>query len=154
VSAALFVSAFVINGSAFAQADYVGSDSCKPCHEENWNDHRVSGHPYKLHKAEDIDNWPIPLPAGYDWEDISYVIGAWGWKVRYMDVDGYIITESPPGTPGNNQFNLATGEWVDYHAGEVKPYDCGACHTTGYDLAGNQGNLPGITGTWEFEGVQ
>jgi len=153
LSATLLLGAWMLDGSAAAQ-EYVGSDTCKTCHEAKWNDHRFSGHPYKLHKTVDVETWALPLPEGYDWADISYVIGGWGWKVRYMDLDGYIITESPPGNPGNNQFNLATGEWVDYHAGEMKPYNCGRCHTTGFSEVGNQEGLMGIEGTWEFEGVQ
>jgi hypothetical protein len=153
LSASLLLGALVLNNNVAAQ-DWVGSDSCKQCHESKWNDHRFSGHPYKLHKRVDVDTWALPLPAGYDWDDISYVIGGHGWKARFMGLDGYIITESPPGTPGNNQFNLATGEWVDYHAGEVKPYNCGRCHTTGFEDTGNQDGLPGIDGTWQFEGIQ
>ena len=152
--AGVALGAYLLAGSAAAQVTYVGSDSCKPCHEQKWNDHRVSGHPYKLSKAEDIKTWPVPLPEGHDWDDISYVIGGYRWKARYMDLDGYIITEAG-GAPGANQYNLATGEWVDYHPGEVqKPYDCGPCHTTGYSYSGNQDGLPGITGTWEFPGIE
>ncbi len=154
-SAALLLCVIAIPNLVMAQQTYVGSESCKQCHEDNWNLFRVSGHPYKLHKRVDVETWPVPLPSGYEWDDISYVIGGWGWKIRYMDLDGYIITESPPGNAGNNQYNLATGDWVDYHAGEVmKPYDCGACHTTGFDPLGNQDGLVGIEGTWAFEGVQ
>ncbi|RKY20859.1 MAG: hypothetical protein DRQ55_06310 [Planctomycetota bacterium] len=135
--------------------EYVGSDACKQCHEAKWNDHRVSGHPFKLHKRSEVDTWSVPLPSGYDWDDISYVIGGHSYKIRFMDLDGYIITESPTGEPGNNQYNIATGEWVDYHAGEVgKPYDCGSCHTTGFSPEGNQDGLEGIHGTWQFEGIQ
>jgi len=151
-SLALALGVLLLAGGAMAQS-YVGADTCKNCHEDYYNDHRASGHPYKLHTAADARSWPIPLPKGYDWDDISYVIGGYGWKVRFMDVDGYIITDSG-GAPGNNQYNLATGEWVDYHAGEVKPYNCGSCHTTGFSPTGNQDGLPGIEGTWAFEGIQ
>jgi len=142
-------------GTVEAQPTYVGSDECKRCHEDHWNFHRVSGHPYKLHTAADARTWAVPLPDGYDWDDIGWVIGGYRWKVRYMDTDGYIITsiDPPINTPGSNQYNIATGTWSDYHAGEVKQYDCGACHTTGYDPAGVNPN-PGIVGTWEFEGIQ
>ena len=144
-----------------AQVDYVGSEACKQCHESQWNEHRVSGHPFKIQSADTARTWSIPLPEGYDWDDISYVIGGHTYKIRYMDLDGYIITESPPGTPGNNQYNKATGEWVDYHAGEVKLYDCGSCHTTGFTpgdgMAGGgdgQDGLEGIDGTWALPGIQ
>jgi hypothetical protein len=150
------VLALQFDGDLMAQGapDYVGSETCKGCHEDHYNDFRVSGHPFKLRSADDAKSWPIPLPKGYDWGDISYVIGGYGWKVRFMDEDGYIITESG-GSPGKNQFNLATGQWADYHAGEEdKPYDCGTCHTTGYSPEGHQDGLEGITGTWAFPGIQ
>ncbi len=137
-----------------AQPTYVGSDACNQCHEDQWNQHRVSGHPYKLTTAADAATDPIPLPAGWDWEDISFVVGGYRWKSRYLDVNGYFITTAD-GQPGHNQYNNATGEWVDYNAGAVnKVYDCGTCHTTGYSAEGHQGDLPGIVGTWAFEGIQ
>lgn len=149
-------------GGLTAQVEYVGSLECKECHEDIYNYHRVSGHPFKLNQASDMESWSVPLPEGYDWEDISYVIGGHTYKIRYMDTDGYIITEAPPGTPGNNQYNKATGEWVDYHAGEADLiYNCGSCHTTGFvagdGMAGGddgQDGLEGIDGTWEFPGIE
>lgn len=138
---------------ARAQHSFVGSDACKPCHEAQWNAHRASGHPHPLRRVEAAESWPLPLPEGYDWNDIRYVVGGYKWKTLYLGSDGNIITAAG-GEDGNNQYNVATGEWVDYHAGEVTPYDCGECHTTGYSPSGSQDGLPGIQGTWEFEGVQ
>ena len=40
-----------------------------------------------------------------------------------------------------------------YHAGEEHPYDCGSCHTTGYNPTGNQDGLPGLIGTWAEPGI-
>ena len=43
---------------------------------------------------------------------------------------------------------------MGYHAGEVeKPYNCGTCHTTGYNPEGNQDGLPGLIGTWTEPGI-
>jgi hypothetical protein len=144
--------------------DYEGPEFCKQCHEENYNDWRASGHPYKLMKGEEARFRPIPLPEGIDWDDVSYVIGGYKWKSRYMDQDGYIITSVGENgdVPGQNQYNYLTGRWVDYNAGvEDKPYDCGQCHTTGWianedptDLTGNQDGKPGIHGTFFAGGIQ
>ena len=146
--------------------DFVGSDECQQCHEENYRDWSASGHPYKLMKSEEARHRPIPLPLGTTWDDVSYVIGGYKWKSRYIDTDGYIITvtedEDGNAIDGGNQYNYLTGEWVDYHAGEVdKPYNCGSCHTTNWvanedptDLSGNQGGLPGMWGTFDEGGVQ
>jgi len=128
-----------------ADDGYVGSDVCFDCHPTQWNDWTVSGHPYKLQKAEIAKQRPIPLPEGISWDDVSYVIGGYKWKSRYVGADGYIITtvetDSGP-VDGMNQYNNMTGEWVDYHPGELKPYNCGSCHTTGFSPEGHQDGLP------------
>jgi hypothetical protein len=139
--------------------DYEGSEFCAGCHEENWNDWRVSGHPYKLMKSEMARNRPIPLPEGLSWDDVTYVIGGYKWKSRYLDSEGYVYTPEE----GMNQYNMLIDTWSDYHAGETKPYDCGACHTTAWiadedaetdgDLTDNQDGLPGIHGTFFVGGI-
>jgi hypothetical protein len=156
---------------AFAQEDYWGSEECAYCHLSQYNDFRVSGHPYKLVDSETARTRPIPLPMGLMWDDVSYVIGGHKWKSRYIDEDGYIITsvdtdsDGEPDTDGMNQWNYLVRRWSDYHAGEVeKPYDCGSCHTTGWvadedwatddTLEDNQDGLPGMHGTFAFAGVQ
>lgn len=157
------------SGTAMAQTI---SDPCAECHNENYQAWKASGHPYKLMKADIAQNRPIPLPEGYEWSDISYVIGGYKWKSRYMDKDGYIITQglhpanedNAKDDPGDTQYNYMTGEWVNYHADEedgTKPYDCGVCHTTNWvqnedptDLTGNQDMLPGIHGTFDQGGIQ
>jgi hypothetical protein len=148
--------------TAVAQWDeYEGPEFCKLCHEDNYNEWSVSGHPYKLMTAEDARNRPIPLPEKVDWDEITYVIGGYKWKSRYIDNEGYIYTPSS----GNNHYNNLTGEWSDYHAGEVnKPYDCGRCHTTAWiadedadtdnDLSDNQDGLPGMHGVFYAGGIQ
>lgn len=133
---------------------YAGSEACLLCHKEQYNLFKVSGHSYKLRTAEQAMGAPIPLPEGYVWDDITYVIGGYKWKARFIGTDGYIITATAYGEDGKNQYNMMTGTWSNYHAGEVKPYNCGACHTTGYFAEGNQDNLPGLIGTWEMPGVQ
>jgi len=142
-----------IAGMATA-AEYVGSDKCMGCHGQEYNEWKVSGHSYQLRTAEEIKSVPVPLPEGYAWDDISYVIGGYKWKAGYLDKKGYIITSAADSTPGKNQYNLQTGTWSDYYPGEVKKYDCGGCHTTGYSKEGSQGGLEGIVGTWALRGIQ
>ena len=79
-------------------AEYVGSDKCMGCHGQEYNEWKASGHPYKLRTAEEIKSVPVPLPEGYTWDDISYVIGGYKWKARYMDKKGYIITSTADGS--------------------------------------------------------
>jgi hypothetical protein len=83
-----------------------------------------------------------------------YVIGGYGWKARWLDADGYIITGDTV------QWNLATEEFSAYHASDpigTKPYDCGKSHTTCWTPTDENGlhqyDLPGIHGTFSEGGV-
>ena len=138
-----------------AAKGYVGAQACATCHEQIYNHYRDHGHPKKLRPAAEVRAWGMPLPDGYTWDDISYVIGGATRKARYIDQQGYIITKTGPSKdkPGKNQYNTATGRWVDYEAGKVTKYDCGPCHMTAYSKDGNQDGRPGMVGTWAFPGI-
>ncbi len=150
-------------GEAAAGAEYVGSATCSGCHEDIYNKFMLSGHPYKLNKVVDgkppeypYSEVPNP-PEGYTWDDITYVIGGYGWKARFIDKNGYIITGDENATTQYNFANEEVGKdagWVAYHAGQEKPYNCGTCHTTGYKPDGNQDGLEGLIGTWAEPGIQ
>jgi hypothetical protein len=58
-----------------ANGNYVGSSKCSQCHEAIYDQFVTAGHPYKLRTAKDAKAAGIPLPSGYAWDDISYVIG-------------------------------------------------------------------------------
>ena len=136
--------------------EYANSEACMDCHEEIYTKFQDNGHGYKLNKVEGgvaptypFSSVPNP-PAGYTWNDITYVIGGFGWKARFVDNDGYIITGP------DVQYNLETQGWVAYHDGEApgtKQYNCGACHTTGWDPDGQQDGLPGMAGSFTEPGV-
>lgn len=153
------------DGASFQPATFVGSQACAECHEELYATFMQSGHPWKLNQVVDGQPPDYPFsevpepPAGYTWDDISYVIGGYNWKARFIDNQGYIITGET--AESTTQYNLENEEldlgdnWVGYHAGEANlPYDCGSCHTTGYVPRGNQNDLPGLIGTWAFDGIQ
>ena len=143
-----------------AEAAYVGKDVCGACHANILEEFTKSGHPYKINKVEGtpptypFSEVPNP-PEGYTWDDITYVIGGYGWKARFMDENGYIITGETV------QYNLTVDTWSGYHADEApgtKPYNCGACHTTGWQTLDENGGvhqdgLEGISGTWAEPGV-
>ena len=132
-----------------AAKGYVGAQACATCHEQIYNHYRDHGHPKKLRPAAEVRAWGMPLPDGYTWDDISYVIGGATRKARYINQQGYIITKTGPSKdkPGKNQYNTATGRWVDYEAGKVTKYDCGPCpSTTAYSKDGNQDGRPGMGG--------
>ena len=153
-----------------AAAAYVGDQACAGCHSEIYDVYIKSGHPWIMSEVVDgaAPDFPFTaisrVPEGYQWEDISYVIGGYAYKALYVNQQGYIITDAP-GSSGNaeylNQWNFANdrldknADWVSFHAGEENlVMDCGACHTTGYSPRGSQGELPGFVGTWQQEGVR
>lgn len=139
-------------------ATYIGADECEICHSEIYEYWNLSGHKNILmtpDEALEIRS-DLPMPEGYEKDDVLYVIGGWGWKSRYINNHGYIITKTGDNLEinGSNQYNIETEEWVDYHAGEVLEYDCQNCHTTGASYDERMENLPGINGSWEFSGIQ
>jgi hypothetical protein len=143
-------------------ADYIGSEACGECHTETFEIFMQSGHPWKLNKVVDGQPPEYPFtevpepPEGVTWDDVAYVIGGYNWKARFIGQDGFIITGDENATTQYNFANPVVGndnEWVPYHAGEEKPYDCGTCHTTGYRPEGNQDDLPGLIGTWAEDGI-
>lgn len=140
-------------GSVVSANDYVGAHQCFSCHQEQFNDWQASGHPFKLRKAEKVRFTGIPLPPGYAWEDISYVIGGANKKARFIDRQGYIITSNKDGSEAKTQYNMQDGSWSFYHKGEKREYKCGPCHMTNYKKGGNQDGLPGMIGTWSEDGI-
>lgn len=152
-------------------AEYIGSAKCSSCHSTIYKTFMKSGHPWKLNPVVDgqAPEYPFTrigqLPEGYTWADISYVIGGYNWKARFVDQNGYIITDRPSATISDtkylNQYNFANpfirkqAGWVTYKSGTANvPYDCGSCHTTGYRPTGHQDDKEGIIGTWAEPGIQ
>lgn len=149
------------------ELDYAGSDVCGTCHTDIHDMWEASGHPYKLipingespasqfpaHSA--YANDPVDPPNGTPWTDYSYTIGGFAWKIRWIQTDGYIHTPAA----GMNQYNFESDAFSDYHAGETKVYNCGNCHTTGWedsddgDADNNQDGMEGFVGTFVFGGV-
>jgi hypothetical protein len=154
-----------LDGLSYTPPTFIGSEACAECHQQIYDVFSQSGHPYELNAVVNGEPPQYPFsevtdpPDGYTWEDISYVIGGYNWKARFIDQDGYIVTGTD--ASATTQYNLQNDEldlgdeWVAYHAGEANlAYDCGTCHTTGYSPIGNQNGLPGLVGTWAADGVQ
>jgi predicted CXXCH cytochrome family protein len=171
----LYAGQLVASTPAAAQtnvgSEYVGSETCQVCHTDIYDTFIQSGHAWKLNPVVDGNPPDYPFtevpepPEGYTWDDISYVIGGYNWKARFIDQEGYIITDKPGATISDtnylNQYNFANpvldqdAGWVKYKSGTPQlPYDCGTCHTTGYRPEGHQDDRPGIVGTWAEPGVR
>jgi len=148
----------------FSARGYVTSAGCVDCHATAYSEvFDQSGHPYKLNKVEGgvaptYPNSVVPNPPdGITWNDVTYVIGGYGWKARFLDLDGYIYTP----VAGANQWNLLPETWTDYNPDglQTHPYNCGSCHTTGWldsddgDASNNQDGLAGLVGTFEEQGI-
>lgn len=146
---ATLVLAVVFAGTpAFVWAQYQGAEYCQDCHSEQYYDWLTSGHKQILMEGANAQHRSLPLPNGETWNDISYVVGGNRTKALYLDDEGYIMSGS------DSQFNLLTGEWVDFGSGSTTTYDCGECHTTGYQAGGSPPGMPGISGTFALPGVQ
>lgn len=150
---------------ASASQSFVGSETCGDCHEEIYARFAETAHAHALtaitgdaapaFPTDEITGGIPGPPEGYEWSDISYVHAGYGWSALFLDQDGYLI--SGDATKYNFAFDRidAPAEWVAYHAGEGPlPYDCGSCHTTGYQPQGHQDGLEGIVGSWAAPGVQ
>ena len=149
----LFSLCMVLPQKGFAVAEFVGSEKCSECHLALYSNWSSSGHHLQLRKAEDAQHASLPLPPGYTWDDLSYVIGGVKKKALFVDLNGYIITSAKDGSKDKTQYHLENGSWSYFLPGEKKPYDCAGCHTTGFSSAGHQNGLEGIVGTWEEDGI-
>ncbi len=140
---------------------YAGSESCQKCHANHYATFMESGHPYKLQKVINGAQPTIPFaptiltPAGYTWNDISYIIGGYGWKARFIDKNGYNITQVAgsqfnPGNLTQSVYNSATTIGTE-------KYTCGSCHTTGWKSIANGGTpqdgLSGMGGSFYKGGI-
>ncbi|MEA3478235.1 MAG: T9SS type A sorting domain-containing protein [Bacteroidota bacterium] len=164
--------ALLLSSTALLQAQtFVGSDECKLCHTEKYDDWAASGHPYKFTIIENgqppvyppqainyQNTWMDSLGDGsHSWNDIAGVIGGYGWKTRFVGTDGHLIGTAnsifPDAGYGHNQINFYGGVdygWVNYHPTDEKIYNygCFKCHTTGGDTNGTW--LTGVTGLGNF----
>lgn len=149
------------DGRGPTSAVFVGSLVCAECHQELYDIFSQSGHPWVLSPvtAGQPPDYPFTQlgqpPAGYSWEDISYVVGGYNWKAQFLDQQGYLITgEQAQFNLDNPELDLG-GDWASYHPDQPNlAYDCASCHTTAYTPRGNQDDRPGLSGTWAFPGVQ
>jgi cysteine-rich repeat protein len=129
---------------------YAGSEACGRCHGAQFETWKDSLHARMQIPPGDAQAAGFPLPdaltipgAGVtleSWNDVLFVLGQ-KWRTHYVDRGGNIQ---------NIRWTFQTGRWDPLGGG---PYDCGACHTTGYDADAiymdDQGRpVTGITGSW------
>ena len=162
--------------------DYVGSATCGVCHATKYDTFVKSGHNFKINKVVDngipvfpfsnisgaLENMPatttvntLGKPTSYS--QVSYVVGGYAWKARWIDKNGYIVSSTTQGVQYNLAYpatNQVLGQGWSTYGGVQKKYTCGECHTTGWkyyggtDLTQKQDGLSGMPGTWVEAGVQ
>jgi len=157
-------------------ATYLGSAACEACHTDVAAMQSLHGHGHILNAVlgrpltfpPQATRAVVPNPpAGYTWDDPSYVIGGYIRKAKFIDQNGFIVV----GAAGSlTQWDLSfppngtTPGFVPYEPATTamsKAYDssCFVCHTTGPkpqdpDNPQFQENRPGFIGTWQEAGVQ
>lgn len=148
------------DGASFTPAAFVGSEACANCHQDTYDTFAQSGHPHALVPIVDGRAPDLPStarrtpPEGLAWSDIAYVVGGYNWKALFVKTDGMLVTgEAAQFNLDNNQLE-AGNEYVAYHAGEEKQFDCGSCHTTGFNGRETTDGMPGMVGTFFQAGVQ
>jgi cysteine-rich repeat protein len=132
-------------------AGYAGSEACADCHEHRFDDWIGSLHARILIRPGDAQAAGFPLPpnnpAGgvtiQDWSDVLFVVGQ-KWRTLYVDRSGLVQ---------GSQWNYLNAGWTNQNGAQTAPYDCGACHTTGFDpdaeFLDDQGRpVPNIVGSW------
>jgi len=134
--------------ASIASGAYVGPEKCKTCHAEKYTLWKNSLHSKSIVDAKDAITGGYPVPDGVNPNDLKYT-WAGKWKVRWVNNSGYVITGDAV------QYNVVEKKFVAYESGKIVGYDCGPCHTTGYDAAGTMftGANAYNSGTWKLPGV-
>jgi len=130
-------------------ADFVGSERCQICHQEDYHDWHSSRHAKMLQNVKEdgsvvlADFSTLPPNADFTLKDILYTMGG-KFKQRYMIPT--IIDGKKDFRLGNYQWNSETQKWqgfkpYNYWYHDSYPHDnhefpvsntCDGCHVTGY----------------------
>ncbi len=152
-------------------ARFVGSGACDPCHPGIARSHELHGHSHILNQVFGTPpvfppqatraRVPDP-PPGFEWGDISYVLGGYLRKANFLDSQGFLLTDGVTGvnTQWVLQFQPAQTQprFDSFLPQQTQPLpyssDCFRCHTTVPSPEGSTAGLPGVQGSWLQPGVQ
>lgn len=140
---------FAVWDGPLDDAAYAGSERCGECHEIQFDTWQETLHARMLIRPGDAQAAGFDLPLRYDgstietWDDVRFVVGQ-KWRSHYVDADGRLERFN---------WNYDRATWQGVVSGEQDDYDCGACHTTGYDPDATFEDppgtaVPGIVGSW------
>jgi len=117
-------------------AKFVGSATCKKCHERTYLNWRTSLHSRMM---RDIKQDPLSIIGDFESpsdvrkfgeEEVAYTLGS-QWKQMYLKRTGDDIEVLPA------EYTIASGRWKPYYPDDPAKRDwwteCAGCHTTGVD---------------------
>jgi hypothetical protein len=117
-------------------ATFVGSETCKNCHERTFLEWKTSLHSRMMRnvKLEPVANIGDFVSSSdvrtFTKEEVDYTLGS-QWKQQYLKKEGENLIVLPA------QYNVFTGEWKEYLPDEPGKRDwfneCSGCHATGVD---------------------
>ncbi len=117
-------------------ATFIGSLTCKRCHERRYLDWTTSLHSRMMRdvradKSANIGDFEAPSDVRtFTKEDVDYVLGS-QWKQQYLKKEGEDLIVLPA------QYNVFTGEWKAYFPDQPDKrnwfIECAGCHATGVD---------------------
>lgn len=117
-------------------ATFVGSETCKRCHERTYLEWRTSLHSRmmrdtRLEQAANIGDFESPSNVRtFTKEEVDYVLGS-QWKQQYMKKEGQELIVLPA------QYNVTNGDWAPYFPDKPAKRnwfkECAGCHATGVD---------------------
>lgn len=117
-------------------ATFVGSETCKKCHERTYLDWRTSLHSRMMRDAR-IEDWanigdfstPVDIRT-FAKEDIDFTLGS-QWRQQYLKKEGDDLFVLPA------YYNVTSGQWAAYFPDEKAKRnwftECAGCHATGVD---------------------
>ena len=129
-------------------AEYIGAAACAACHPGIEASQALHGHASALTPIEGqpptypiaaIDAGVPTAPTGFDFNDVSFVVGGHAKGARFVDLDGFLLTTGATGesTQWNLNFppNGTTPAFTDFAADQIDPrafdFDLFAFLTTG-----------------------
>jgi formate-dependent nitrite reductase cytochrome c552 subunit len=117
-------------------ATFVGSETCKRCHERTYLEWKTSLHSRMMRdvKLEPLANIGDFVSSSdvrtFTKEEVDYTLGS-QWKQQYLKKEGENLIVLPA------QYNMFTGQWKAYLPDEPGKRDwfneCSGCHATGVD---------------------
>ncbi len=117
-------------------ATFVGSETCKKCHERTYLEWKTSLHSrmmrdVKLEPLANIGDFNTPNDVRtFSKEDVAYTLGS-QWRQQYLKKEGQDLIVLPA------MYNVSLGVWRAYFPDKPVERDwfnrCAGCHATGVD---------------------